>query len=258
MTAVPEPERRALRRERWRLLAQIMRYAEIPLFVLSGLWLVLLVVEITRGLGPVLTRASYVIWAIFVLQFVLELIIAPSRIVYLRKQWLTLLALVVPALRIFRIARVARLVQGARAARGMRLLRVVTTANRSMRALAASMRRRGAGYVASLSVVVLLAGAAGMLAFERGEPGTPITAYGTALWWTAMVLTTMGSDYWPQSAEGRLLCLGLSLYAFAAFGYLTAALASFFVDREQRATGATASVSVDERLARIEALLDHK
>ena len=268
MTAPLEPERHALRRERWRLLAQVMRYAEVPLFVLSALWLILLVVEIARGLGPVLTNASYLIWAIFALQFLMELLIAPSRTVFLRKQWLTLLALVVPALRLFRVARVARLVQGARATRGVRLLRVVTTANRGMRALARSMSRRGAGYVASLSVVVLLAGAAGMLAFERGEPGTSIASYGTALWWTAMVLTTMGSDYWPMSAEGRLLCLGLSLYAFGAFGYLTAALASFFVDREQRdaRTGTPASIDarlarielVDARLARIEALLDHK
>ena len=234
-----------------------MRYAEVPLFILSALWLALLVVEMTRGLSPLLTRATYVIWGIFVLQFAIELLIAPSRWVFLRKQWLTALALVLPPLRLLRVARVARVIQGARAARGLRLLRVITTANRGMRALAASMSRRGAGYVAALTLIVLFAGAAGMLAFERGEAGSPLGTYGSALWWTAMVLTTMGSDYWPRSPEGRLLCLGLSLYAFGAFGYLTAALASFFVNREQHATGAPA-MSVDDRLARIEALLDHK
>jgi hypothetical protein len=31
-------DRHALRRERWRLLAQVMKYAEVPLFVLSGIW----------------------------------------------------------------------------------------------------------------------------------------------------------------------------------------------------------------------------
>ena len=267
MTAAHDPAARALRRERWRLLAQVMKYAEVPLFVLSGVWLALLIVEMTRGLGPFLTRANYVIWALFVLQFLIELVIAPNRGLFLRKQWLTLLALALPPLRLLRIARVARVVQGARAARGLRLLRVVTTANRGMRALARSMGRRGAGYVAAVSVVVLLAGAAGMFAFERGETASPITSYGTALWWTAMVLTTMGSDYWPRTPEGRLLCLGLSLYAFGAFGYLTAALASFFVDREQREPGAPVMSiderlarmeSIDARLARIEALLDHK
>ena len=47
-----------------------------------------------------------------------------------------------------------------------------------------------------------------------------------------MVMTTMGSQYWPQTGEGRLLCLLLSLYAFAVFGYVTATLATYFVGRD--------------------------
>lgn len=44
--------------------------------------------------------------------------------------------------------------------------------------------------------------------FERGAlPRGGIDSYGTALWWTAMILTTMGSDYWPKTAEGRILCV---------------------------------------------------
>jgi hypothetical protein len=83
-------------------------------------------------------------------------------------------------------------------------------------------------------IVVLLAGAAGMLAFERDATtaagGTH--DFGTALWWTAMVLTTMGSDYFPLTGEGRALCLALALYGFTVFGYVTATLATFFVARD--------------------------
>ncbi len=58
-----------------------------------------------------------------------------------------------------------------------------------------------------LTVIVTLIGAAGIYAFERQlSDGTGITDYGTALWWTAMVMTTMGSDYFPKTAEGRVLC----------------------------------------------------
>jgi hypothetical protein len=92
---------------------------------------------------------------------------------------------------------------------------------------------RGLG--AALTVVVLLAGAAGMLAFERDAidvAGGGIHDFGTALWWTAMVLTTMGSDYFPRTAEGRALCLALALYGFTVFGYVTATLATFFVARD--------------------------
>jgi voltage-gated potassium channel len=47
-----------------------------------------------------------------------------------------------------------------------------------------------------------------------------------------MLITTIASDYWPQSAEGRLLCLLLSLYGLAVFGYVTATLATFFIGRD--------------------------
>jgi voltage-gated potassium channel len=47
-----------------------------------------------------------------------------------------------------------------------------------------------------------------------------------------MILTTMGSQYWPQTVEGRVLCVFLALYAFAVFGYVTATLATFFIGRD--------------------------
>ena len=47
-----------------------------------------------------------------------------------------------------------------------------------------------------------------------------------------MIMTTMGSAYWPQTAEGRILCVLLALYSFTVFGYVTATLASFFIHRD--------------------------
>ena len=72
-----------------------------------------------------------------------------------------------------------------------------------------------------------------MLAFEpaSGVEGD-FTSYPDALWWTGMLLTTMGSEFWPKSAEGRILCFLLALYGFAVFGYITASFASFFVERD--------------------------
>jgi voltage-gated potassium channel len=119
----------------------------------------------------------------------------------------------------------------ARAARGLRLLRVVTSVNRRMKAISASFGRRGFGYIVALTLIVNLAGAAGMYAFENEMP-RGFESYGAALWWTAMLLTTMGTEYWPQTAEGRVLCFLLSLYGFAVFGYVTAALASYFIGRD--------------------------
>ena len=87
----------------------------------------------------------------------------------------------------------------------------------------------GAG--SALTVLVTFAGAAGIYAFEHEAPGGP-HSYGEALWWTAMIMTTMGSQYWPHTIEGRVLCVFLALYAFGVFGYVTATLATFFVGRD--------------------------
>ena len=71
-----------------------------------------------------------------------------------------------------------------------------------------------------------------MYALEKHLAPGGMKSYGEALWWTAMVLTTMGSQYWPQTVEGRVLCVFLALYAFAVFGYVTATLATFFIGRD--------------------------
>ena len=49
-----------------------------------------------------------------------------------------------------------------------------------------------------------------------------------------MIITTIGSDYWPKTADGRILAFLLSVYAFSIFGYITAALASLLIGRDEK------------------------
>ncbi|HKY43425.1 MAG TPA: ion transporter [Pyrinomonadaceae bacterium] len=217
--------------ERFEILKRLESWLETPMIVLGFIWLALLIAELRLGINPFLEMLGTVIWTIFILDFVVRLVIAPQKLSYLKSNWLTVVALIVPALRILRIIRVVRLLRVARATRGLRLLRLVTSLNRGMKAIGASFGRRGFGYILALTLIVNLTGAAGMYAFEREMP-RGFDSYGAALWWTAMLLTTMGTEYWPQTAEGRVLCFLLSLYGFAVFGYVTAALASYFVGRD--------------------------
>lgn len=222
----------ALKEERYQFLHQLEEWLEFPVVILGFLWLVLLVIELIYGLSPSLEKAGYFIWAVFVIDFAIRYILAPDKLRYLKTNWLTALSLLIPALRIFRIVRLIRLFQLAKTARGLRLVKVLSTLNRGMRALRASMRRRGFPYVALLTVVVTFTGAAGMLAFEQNSGNKGFDNYGDALWWTSMIMTTLGSDSWPITVEGRILGFILALYAFAVFGYTTATLATFFVGRE--------------------------
>lgn len=212
-------------RERWRMLEQMDEWLRTPMLVLSLAWLVLVLVELTRGTTELLAYFGTAIWVVFIAEFALRLTLAPEKGPFLRKNWLTAIALLVPALRLVRALSILR---AARALRGIRLVRIVGTANRSMNALKATLRRRGFGYVLGLTFALCALGAAGMQSFEPGA----FESYGHALWWTGMLITSIGSDYWPVTVEGRVLSLLLAVYGLAVFGYIAAAFASFFIGRD--------------------------
>ena len=213
--------------ERWAALEDLDQWLRTPMLVLSFAWLVLVVAEFAYGQSRMLEVFGTAIWVAFLAEFALRFVLAPTKVAFLKANWLPALALLAPALRLFRVLGVLRL------GRGLRLVRVVGAANRGMNALRASLGRRGLGYVVALTLVVALVGAGGMLAFEpAAEVEGGFTGYADALWWTGMLLTTMGSEFWPRTLEGRLLCFLLALYGFAVFGYITASFASFFVGRD--------------------------
>lgn len=229
----------ALAKNRLQILHRIERGLDVPMAVLGAAWLALMVIDLVRGLGSTGTTLVNLIWVIFILDFLLRFALAPRKLVYLRRNWLTVIALTLPALRIFRFARAFRSLAQLR---GLRLVRILGSLNRGMKALGKTMRRRGFGYVMTLTAMVTLGGAAGMLSFERGVPGGSLDDYWTALWWTAMIMATMGSEYWPKTPEGRALCLFLSIYAFAVFGYVTGTIATFFIGRDEEEEGTHAAI----------------
>lgn len=255
MNTTNDSTKQILDDERSEVLQQLEDWLEMPMLVLAFVWLALLMVELIWGLNPLLETFGTVIWIIFIIDFAVRFTLAPHKLDFLKSNWLTAIALALPALRIFRIARAIRLLRVARATRGLRLVRVITSLNRGMKSLGATMGRRGFGYVIALTAAVILAGAAGMYAFENEISGG-LNSYGLALWWTAMLMTSIGSEYWPQTAEGRVLCFLLSLYGFAVFGYVTATLASFFIgrDAENHEAEIAGAQSINELRAEIAAL----
>lgn len=263
MADAAKPGSTAMARERWRLLRQVATVLDKPMTALAFVWLALLVVDLTHGLSGRLAQVNTAIWVVFIAHFVLEFLIAPSKLTYLRRNWLTALALVLPAVRILRVARVFRALRVFRAARSGVLVRVVAAVNRGMRATRRVLRTHGVGYVAALTTLVTFAGAAGMYAFESpaarraaGYPpsvqATGMDSYGEAVWWTAMMMTTMGSEQWPKTTEGRILAFLLALYAFAVFGYITATIASYFIGRTAGGAPPTPDVSAELAAVRVE------
>lgn len=236
-----EKARQKLVRERWALLREVNEFLDKPMIALSFVWLVLMVLDLTEGLSPALTHVFNIIWVLFVVDFSIELWIAPHWSSYLRKNWLTAISILLPAFRVLRLFRVFQAVRLARFGRSLSLIRLLASVRRGMKLINLTLARRGFGYVLALSLIVIFVGSAGMAYFESGqalqEAGirgvTGLNSYGEALWWTAMIMTTMGSDYWPKTLEGRILGWLIAMYAFTVFGYITATLASMFIQTDR-------------------------
>src|SRR5690606_39087261 len=98
------------------LLELLQDWLEVPMLVLAFIWLALFVIEVIWGLSPLVDILGYVIWAVFLLQFVVEFTLAPVKRRYLQYNWLTAISLAAPALRVLRVARLVRLARVTRTA----------------------------------------------------------------------------------------------------------------------------------------------
>lgn len=106
---------------------------------------------------------DYTVWAVFVVEYVVKLYLAPSRRRFVRTHLLDLLVIAVPFLR--------------RAARLLRLLRLVRVASVLTQALGRArniLTHKGLHFVL-LAVILIVFGAAALeLAFEAHQPGSNI------------------------------------------------------------------------------------
>lgn len=222
-------DKEQLKEERMELLSQIDSLFDFPLTSLSILWLILIIIDLVSGLSSTLQTLSFFIWGIFIIDFFIELVVSPKKKDYLKENWLVALSLFLPALRILRLFSGFKLVSFASHVRSLHLASVLSSFYRSLRTVRQIMEQRGLIYILLLTTLITLLGAAGIYDFEQQG----FTSYLDALWWTAMIMITVGSNYWPKTTEGRILAFLLSAYAFYIFVYVTAALASLLVESEK-------------------------
>jgi voltage-gated potassium channel len=183
--------------------------------------------------------ANLVIWAMFGLDLIVRLTLAEHRRAFLRANWLDVLTLVLPFLR------------------PLRALRVVLAINLLGRKGGAFGRGRVVGSVVAAVVVIGVVAGLAVLDAERGKPGANIETFGDGLWWAASTITTVGyGDRYPTTAEGRLIGVLLMATGIALLGVITAALASWFVEKLSQVQEAEAETeqSVSDLSSEIRAL----
>lgn len=216
--------------EREELRERIDGWMKVPLDLLGIALIVVVVVEFSADLSPgwesALSAVNWFIYAVFTLNFLVQFALAPFKGRYLRRNWLAAVSVLLPALRALRVLRAVRA-----AARSLRLVRMLTATNRGTRSLNRMLRGYQFGRVLGLTVAVIAVGAAALAYFETGGSQLGIR-YGDALWWATAFVTTIGSDFQPGTVEGRIVATLLVVWGLGVFGFLTGAVASYFVGQD--------------------------
>jgi voltage-gated potassium channel len=220
---------------------------EFPMTVLSVLWLPVLIVPVIVRV-PARTQAllddiDYLLWAIFAVEYLIKLYLAPSRRRFVRTHLIDLLVIAIPVFRPLRALRLLRL---------LRLSRAGLTMAEMVRRAKGLLTHRGLHIVLLAVLAIILIGAALELAFEHKAPGSNIHSYGDALWWAIVTITTVGyGDRYPVTAAGRGIAVVLMLTGIGLVGVLSASIASYFVGQESNQDMA----ELHRRLDRIEGML---
>lgn len=96
--------------------------------------------------------------------------------------------------------------------------------------------------VFTISVVVDLFAAIGMLLFERDAPRTAITNFGDAIFWTSAQMLTVSSQMPnPVTTPGRILDIFLEAYAIIIVTTMAGLFGAFFHRRSNEREAADAA-----------------
>ena len=152
------------------------------------------------------------VWALFGVDYLVRLTLAPSRGRWFLRHLPDLAIIVLPFLR------------------PLRLLRLVTLVSVIQRSAGTALRGRITLYTAGSAALLIFTSALATLDAERDEPGSSIRTFGQALWWALTTITTIGyGDTFPVSTEGRFIAALLMIGGVALIGVVTATLASWIV-----------------------------
>jgi voltage-gated potassium channel len=204
--------------ERERLASALYERLHPAMALLGVLFLVLVLAQASARDGTALRHAlviaTWVLWSVFVAEYVLRLVIAPRTVTFLKRTWWQLLFLVVPVFSILRAVLILRVA---------RPTRVLLAAVRSSRSASRKLTSRLA-WLALFTAIVVFTTAD--LVYEYGD----VHPYGRAL--HAAAKAAIAAEAMPgHRGIVQLLDVVVGLYSIVVFAALAGTLGAYFLER---------------------------
>ena len=164
---------------------------------------------------------------LFLIDYLIRLRIAPARWVFVSRPWniADLVVIATPVLGTFLPPGWSGLL------RLLRLVRLVRIAARIWNSGRRASRRGQVKWVLVIAGAVFVVAWMAAWVAESGRPGSYIHTPADALWWAIVTMFTVGfNKMYPYTIVGKVAAVALMVSAVALFGWLTATLASLFVE----------------------------
>jgi voltage-gated potassium channel len=171
----------------------------------------------------VIEFVSWTIWALFTLEFLVQLWLAPHRLRFVRRHWWQPLMILIPTLRLFRFVRLLRV------GRALPAGRVVSSSYRAA-GTAKTLLRSRTGYLAALATVAVIAIAELAYLFERDLGDGVFANFGEALLWSLATVIGMQGDPVPSSTGGKLAMLAGFASGLVIIAALAGSIGAYLVD----------------------------
>ena len=187
-----------------------------------------------------LFRAYYLfLWAVFSLEFIIRLSRVQSKRKYFVQNWIEVVIILFPFLRIFRFIRFFEVA----------LLILVDRSSK----IFPPFRRHSFFNLLVLVFVVVAISSELILSFEKNQVNSSIRTFNDAIWWSTVGISTIGiGNIIPESIAGRYLTLILMVVGVFVFSVLTANIAAIFTEEEVREDINKELKTIEGDLAKVE------
>jgi len=142
----------------------------------------------------------------------------------------------------------------------LRILRGGAQAVRTAGRARCVFSRRSLRWLVPSAIVLTVMAAFLAWRYETASPSSNIQSWQDAAWWAVVTLMTVGyGDLYPKTAEGRIAGVVVMVVGITLFGWVTASLASMFVESDEGGDRSELIERLDaiaDRLTALEAHLD--